>query len=152
MSGMRQQQTGRQHFVVDAVGLWAGGLATALVSALIAMAGTLATAGLIGVPIIAPKGDGVWGEASATGYALGAAGLSIGVTALLHLLILCTPCPMNFFVVVVGLETFLAMVAPFATDLGLPSKICTCGLNLALGIAMGTLIGASARVSPRPHG
>jgi hypothetical protein len=43
---------------VDARRLWFGGLATALVAALIALVGIVVARGVFGIPILAPKGGG----------------------------------------------------------------------------------------------
>lgn len=41
--------------------LWAGGAATAVVAALIAVVGILIARGVFGVPVLAPEGEGTWG-------------------------------------------------------------------------------------------
>ena len=58
---------------IDAKQLWSGGVATALVAALIALAGILVCRWLFDIPILAPRGDGAWGNASPAGYSLAAA-------------------------------------------------------------------------------
>ena len=69
--------------VVNAGRLWAGGLATAVVAALIAVVGILVGRGLFGVAVLAPKGAGVWGDADTGWYALGAALFSLAATGLM---------------------------------------------------------------------
>jgi len=135
--------------VVNAGRLWAGGLATALVAALIATVGILTARGLFGVPILAPKGAGVWGDASTFWYAFGAAMLSLAATGLMHVLLLTTPKPMRFFAWVVGLATLVGMLAPFVTDASLAARMCTAGLNLVLGVAIGSLVAGTARAAVR---
>src|SRR5438874_1789128 len=83
--------------VVNAGRLWAGGLATAVVAALIAVVGILIGRGLFGVEVLAPKGAGVWGDAHTGWYALGAAFAGLAATGLMHLLLFYTPRPMRFF-------------------------------------------------------
>ncbi len=73
MATVFQSGTGSQRPPVDAAKLWAGGLATALVAAPIAVVGILIARGLFDVPILARKGAGVWGDASTGWYAFGAA-------------------------------------------------------------------------------
>jgi hypothetical protein len=46
--------TGRGRLRVDAARLWTGGLATALVAALVAVVGVLIARGLFDVPVLAP--------------------------------------------------------------------------------------------------
>src|SRR5439155_17087364 len=94
MTAAYGSETGPQRPAVDAVRLWTGGAATALVAALITVVGVLLVRGIFGVPVLAPKGKGVWGDASTAWYALGAAGAAIVATGLMHILLLYTPRPM----------------------------------------------------------
>jgi hypothetical protein len=135
---------------VDASRLAAGGAATAVVAALITLAGILVGRGIFGVDLLAPKGAGVWGDADTGWYALGAAATSLVATALIYLLILFTPRPMRFFGWVVSLATLVAMTAPFVTDQDRGSRLFTAVLNLILGVAIGTLVAGSARTAMRP--
>lgn len=149
MTAMYQSATPPARPAVNAGRLWAGGVATALVAALIVVAGVLLGRGLFGVAVLAPKGAGVWGDASTGWYALGAATLSLAATALMHLLLLFTPRPMLFFGWVLTLGTVTAMLAPFVTDQDLGSRLYTAGLNLVIGVAIGSLIAGSARAAMR---
>ena len=149
MSAVYQSGTGAQRPPVDGGRLWAGGLATALVAALIAVVGILLTRGLLGVAVLAPEGKGVWGDASTGWYAVGAAVASLAATGLVHVLLLFTPRPMLFFGWVMTLATIAAMLAPFATNQALASKLATALLNLILGIAIGSLVAGSARSARR---
>jgi len=135
---------------VSAGRLWAGGAATAVVTALIAIAGILVGRGLLDVAVLAPKGAGVWGDADTFWYALGAALASLVATAVMHLLLLFTPRPMMFFGWLMVLGTVVAMLAPFVTEEDLGSRLFTAGLNLLLGVAVGSLIAGSARAAVRP--
>jgi Family of unknown function (DUF6069) len=145
--------------LVNAGRLWAGGLATALVAGLIAVVGILVGRGLFGVEVLAPKGAGVWGDASTGWYAFGAALVGLAATGLMHLLLISTPKPMRFFGWVVTLATVVAMLLPFVTEEDLGSRLFTVGLNLVLGVAIGTLVAGTARTAvqtvvrpaPRPY-
>jgi hypothetical protein len=150
MAEMYRSGTESPRPIVNAGRLWAGGLATALVAALIAIVGILLTRGLFDVPVLAPKGEGVWGDASTFWYAIGAAVAALAATGLMHVLLLSTPRPMRFFGWVVGLATAAAMLAPFTTDATLASRICTACLNLVLGVAIGSLVAGTARSALRP--
>ena len=134
---------------VDVRRLWAGGLATALVAALVALVGIVTARGVFGIPILAPKGGGVWGDASTGWYALGAAAASLLATALSHLLLVSTPRPMRFFSWVMALATAAVVVAPFVTDAAPAAKVATAILNLVLGVAIGTLVAGTARSAAR---
>jgi hypothetical protein len=130
---------------VNAGKLWAGGGATAAVAALTAIAGILLGRGLFDIDVLAPKGQGTWGDASTGWYALGAALAALVATGIAHALILTTPRPMRFFGWVIGLSTVVAMLAPFVTDGSNAAKVYTAGLNFVLGVAIGSLIGGVAR-------
>jgi Family of unknown function (DUF6069) len=134
---------------VDAARLWAGGLATAFVAALIAILGIIAARGLFGVSVLARKEAGVWGAASTGWYAFGAALAGLAATGLMHLLLVFTPRPMRFFGWIVGLATAAAVLAPLLTDQGRAAQLCTAVLNLVLGIAIGSLVAGSARSATR---
>src|SRR5215467_16369161 len=68
---------------VDARPLWSGGVATAVVAALIALVGILVSRWLFKVPILSPRREGAWGNASTVGYVLAAAGCALAATALI---------------------------------------------------------------------
>jgi hypothetical protein len=136
--------------VLNSGRLWAGGAATAVVAALIAIAGILVGRGIFDVEVLAPKGNGVWGDASTGWYALGAAFAALIATGLVQLLILTTPKPMRFFGWVMALATVVAMLAPFVTDESRGSRFYTAGLNFVLGVAIGTLVAGVARSAVRP--
>jgi hypothetical protein len=131
---------------VDPASLWAGGVATAVVAALIALAGVLICRWLFTVPILAPRQDGAWGNVSTGAYVLAAAGAALVATALMHLLLLTTPRPQVFFGWIIALATLVAVVFPFSTTAPMAQKVATALVNLALGIAIGTL---TAQVAAR---
>ena len=129
---------------VDPKALWAGGVATAVVAALIALAGILIARWLFTIPILAPKSDGAWGNASTGMYVLAAAGAALVATAIMHLLLLTTPRPQLFFGWIIALGTLVAVVFPFSTTAPMEQKIATATVNLILGFAIGTLINGTA--------
>jgi Family of unknown function (DUF6069) len=124
--------------------LWAGGVATAVVAALIALAGILIARWLFTIPILAPKRAGAWGNASTGMYVLSAAGAALVATAIMHLLLLTTPRPQVFFGWIIALATVVAVVFPFSTTAPLAQKIATGTVNLVLGFAIGTLLAGVA--------
>jgi len=124
--------------------LWAGGVATAVVAALIALAGILIARWLFTIPILAPKREGAWGNASTGMYVLSAAGAALVATAIMHLLLLTTPRPQLFFGWIIGLATLVAVVFPFSTTAPLDQKVATATVNLVLGFAIGTLLNGVA--------
>jgi hypothetical protein len=130
---------------VDAGRLWTGGVATAVVAALVALVGVLICRGLLDVPVLAPTDEGTLGGTS-TFRLVGLAALAaLLATALLHLLLLSTPRPMRFFSWIVALATIAAALAPFLTDADLDEKVATAAIYLAVGIAIGSLLSGVAR-------
>ena len=135
---------------VDARQLWSGGAATAVVAALIAVVGILVCRWLFNIPILAPRQDGAWGNASTAEYALAAAAAALAATAVMHLLLTATPRPLVFFNWIMGLATVIAVAYPFSTTAPLSQKVATAVINLVLGATIGSLVnGTAARVIRR---
>lgn len=130
---------------VDARTLWSGGAATALVVALVALVGVVVFRGVFGIPILAPEGDGVWGDASTVWLMAVAALSALLAVALVHLLLLSTPRALSFFGWIVGLATVVAGVAPFVTDADLASKLASTLINVVVGFAILGLVSGIAR-------
>jgi hypothetical protein len=130
---------------------WAGAAATALVAALVAVVGILICRWTLNIPILAPAGDGAWGNAHTAEYALVAAIIAVIAGGLLYLLVLGTPQPQMFFDWIMGLVTLAAVVYPFSTSAPVDQKAATAVVNLVLGIAITTLLKAVAiRAVGRP--
>ena len=143
----RRSSSGR---TVDVRRLWSGGAATAAVAALIALAGILVCRWLFNIPILAPRRDGAWGDASTAGYAIAAAAAALVATAIMHLLLIGAPRPHLFFAWIIGLATVIAVVFPFSTTAPLSQKAATAIVNLVLGCAIGSLVsGVAARAVRR---
>lgn len=134
---------------VDARPLWSGGVATAVVAALIALVGILVCRWLFNVPILSPRREGAWGNASTVGYVFAAAACALVATALMYLLLISTPYPRVFFGWIIGLATLVAVVYPFSTTAPMSQKFATAVVNLILGVAIGTLIGEVSRRATR---
>ena len=134
---------------VDAKTLWSGGVATAVVAGLIALVGILVCRWLFKIPILAPSGDGAWGDASTAGYVVAAAAVALAATGLMHLLLLAAPYPRVFFGWIVGLATVIAVVYPFSTTAPMSQKLATAVVNLILGVAIGTLVAEVSRRAGR---
>jgi hypothetical protein len=131
---------------VSAGTLWAGGIATAVVAAFGYAVGVVIARGVFDVPVLAPKGAGVTGDASTWWYAAAAFVAALVATALLHILLLVTPRPFSFFGWIVGLATTLVAVLPFTQRADLSAQVATAVINLVVGIMIGTLLrGVGAR-------
>jgi uncharacterized protein DUF6069 len=153
VSGPQERSWGRASSpgrTVDSRALWSGGAATAVVAALIALVGVLVSRWLLGIPVLAPRQDGAWGDASTAGYAIAAAVAALAATAVMHLLLIATPRPRLFFAWIIGLATVIAVAYPFGTTAPLSQKVATAVINLVLGVAIGSLVnGTAARVIRR---
>lgn len=139
----------RPSIVVNAGRLWAGGVAAALVAALIAILGILVCRGILDIPILAPEGEGTWGDADTGTYAFAAALAALLATGLMHVLLLFTPRPYAFFGWIVPLATLAAAAAPFAVKADQESQLATAVVNLVIGAAIGMLVSESARGATR---
>ncbi|MEV2274321.1 DUF6069 family protein [Nocardiopsis sp. NPDC049922] len=140
---------------VDAVRLWSGGLATAVVATLVVLVGTLIIRGVLGIPVLAPEEAGYLGGTGIVAYASVAAAAALLATGLLHVLLLTAPRPRAFFGWMMGLMTAVAAVTPFTQGAELASQIATAVVNLVAGVAIATLLGgvagtAAARSRNRP--
>lgn len=130
--------------------LWGGGVATAIVAALVALVGVLVTRWLVGIPLLAPMRDGAYGNVHTTSLVLLVAAASLVATGLLHLLLLSTPRPTLFFGWIIALATVLAVVVPFTTAAPLDQKTATAVVFLILGVAIGTLLSGVGARAIRP--
>lgn len=137
----------------DSTQFWAGGVATAVVAALIALVGILVCRWALSIPILAPANDGTWGDAHTGEYVLVAAAVALVATGLLYLLVLAAPEPDTFFRWIMGLATLAAVVYPFSTSAPLEQKFATAVVNLVLGVAIISLLtGVASRAIRRSAG
>jgi hypothetical protein len=142
--------------VVDARTLWAGGVATAIVAALVALVGVVVCRWLFNIPLLSPESQGTYGDAHTTDVVIVAAAAALLATALAHLLLIAAPRPMTFFTWIVALVTLLMVLFPFSTSAPISQKIATAAVDLVIGFAIGSLlngVGSRAvrqrRVPPR---
>ncbi|WP_211659219.1 DUF6069 family protein [Phytoactinopolyspora halophila] len=139
-SSQSPQDDPRRTTDLNASKLWAGGLATALVAALVALVGIVVFRGVFGIHVLAPEDEGTWGDASTVQLMLAAAVAALVATGLVHLLLISTPRALSFFGWIVGLATIVAAVAPFATDSDMDSMLATAAINAVIGIAILSLL------------
>ena len=129
--------------------LWGGGIATAGVAALTATVGILIARGLLDIPVLAPQGAGIWGNANTITYALGAAAAAVAATALLQLLAAITPNPSRFFAWIMFLLTTIVTVLPLTLDAPTAARLATAVINLVVGIAITSMLTTTARTATR---
>ena len=134
---------------LDAGRLWAGGAATALVAALIALVGVLVVRALFDVELFAPSDAGAFGDNSTLMLCLIAAASALVATGLAHLLLLSAPRPLSYFTWIVGLATVAAAVVPFITDGFSAVAVAKSVIYLVIGVAIGSLVSGAARSASR---
>jgi hypothetical protein len=126
---------------VDAIRLWAGGLAAAFVSAGIVIVGLL-VARVLNVHVLINTGNGALVDVNTGWYAIIAAVATLVATALMYLLLLSAPRPELLFTAIMGIVTALAVLLPFTATATLQSQVTIAGINLAVGItAIGLIAG-----------
>lgn len=132
--------------------LWAGGVMTAVVVALMMIVGVSVARGIFAVPVPVPSSGG---GLSSFAYVLLGVLCALVATALVHLLIMAAPRPLMFFGWIVFLCTVIAVIAPFQNSVFgsfshiamLNAKVATAVINLCAGIAIGSLVVGVARSS-----
>lgn len=134
---------------VDARRLWAGGVATAVVAALIGVVGILVIRGVLNIYVLAPASKGRWESTSALEYAGSAFIGALLATALMHVLLVTTPRPRLFFGWIMLLVAVIVGVWPFTTGADQDAKIATCVLNVVVVVAIWSLVAGSAQRSLR---
>ncbi|MFE3546452.1 DUF6069 family protein [Nocardia sp. NPDC059177] len=135
--------------------LWAGGIGTAVVAALLVVVAIMLVRGVLGIAILSPEGAGAYGTVSTTSYAVAAAGAALLATALLMVLLLAMPSPLTFFTWICLLLTAVAVILPFTLVADLDAKIATAVINLLIGLCVTTMlssVGAAAQNDTRQAG
>jgi hypothetical protein len=127
--------------VIDAPRLWGGGLATAVVAALVAAVGVLVCRDLLHVKLVEPPLLKIT-NSFAGNYAITAFVAALVATGLAHLLSVVTPRPRIFFGWIVALVTVVTMVLPFALEGNLEGKICAALINMVIGLCIASLLSA----------
>jgi len=131
-----------QQIRVDVRKLWAGGAATAIVAALVAMVTVLVESVILDVTPVAPGwllGDGS-NATLTTRFAVTAAVAALLATGLMQLLLATTPRPTRFFGWIVALATVAAAVVPFGLTGDVAEQLAAAVAALLIGIVIGALI------------
>ena len=130
----------RPRVAIDAARLWGGGLATACVAALVAVAGVMICEYVLDISLVRPAVVLDVTDSFRLDYALTAFVLALAATGVGHGLAVATPRPRAFFGWIMGLATVCGAAAPFAIGDDLDSQIATACINVALGICVWTLV------------
>src|SRR6478736_5527732 len=118
----------RPRVAIDAARLWGGGLATACVAALVAVAGVMICQYVLDISLVRPALVLDLAGSFRLDYALKAFVLALVATGLAHGLALATPRPRAFFGWIMGLATVCGAAAPFAIGNELESQVATAGI------------------------
>jgi hypothetical protein len=135
------EQVPGKRVVIDAPRLWGGGLATAVVAALVAAVGVLVCRDLLHVKLVEPPLLKIT-NSFAGNYAITAFVAALVATGLAHLLSVVTPRPRIFFGWIVALVTVVTMVLPFTLEGNLKGKICAALINMVIGLCIASLLSA----------
>jgi hypothetical protein len=135
---------------VDAPRLWAGGAATAVVAALVALVGVLIGEGMFDVDMVEPPLLPVGGSLAAR-YAITAAALALAATALAHLLAVTAPRPEAFLSWIVGLVTVVGVVLPFTLAGFVAGSVTTAIVDLVIGLSVLSLLRSVLLRTTRPE-
>lgn len=148
--GLAPVDPGEPRPSVDATRLWSGGLATAVVAALIGLVGVLVVRVAFHVALYAPQGAVALGSsASVTMLCLVAAAAALAATGLAHMLLMSTPRPLAYLGWIIGLTTAAAAVVPFLGATSLAVATAAAVIHLVIGLAIGSLVAGSAAAATR---
>jgi hypothetical protein len=124
--------------------LWSGGVAAAIVAALIAFLALLLVRVLLQIPYLAPTDSGALAGGNTTTLCVSAAMAALAATALAHLLLVSVPSPMSYFGWIAGLLTAVAAVLPLLSSETLAVRITTGIIHLVIGVAIISLVTTAA--------
>ena len=130
----------RPRVAIDAARLWGGGVATACVAALVAVAGVLICQHVLDISLVRPALLLDVADTFVLDYALTAFLLALVATGLAQVLAVATPRPRAFFGWIVGLATVCGAAAPFAIGDDLESQVATACINVVLGVCVWSLV------------
>ncbi|WP_084216369.1 DUF6069 family protein [Pseudonocardia spinosispora] len=128
--------------------LWAGGVAAAVVAALVGLVGVLVVRAIFQLASSAKK-SGTFSDDATVQLCVMAAVAALLATGLAHLLLVSTPSPLSYFGWIVGLLTVAAVVAPFLSSSSLPIMLAEAIIHLVLGVAIGGLVSNAAAAASR---
>ncbi len=134
---------------IDAARLWSGGLATALVAALIALVGVLLARAVFKVAFAGSRDAGALGDVNTVLLCVLAALAALAATGLVHLLVVSTPRPLSYFGWIVGLVTVVAVILPLLSGRDLAVSVTQSIIHLVIGLAIGSLVSGAAASSRR---
>lgn len=132
--------------------LWAGGVATAIVAAGIAIVGVLIISNVFDLGIQTAQRSGALVDNAMTIIPVCAVIAALAGTALLHLLLLTTPRPATFFSAIVLLVLVVLVLQVFLAAGGVVDHIATAVLYAAIGLSIISMLSGVSRTAVRPAG
>ncbi|TCK21893.1 DUF6069 family protein [Pseudonocardia endophytica] len=129
---------------INAGRLWSGGVAAAIIAALIAFLALLLVRVLLQIPYLAPTDTGALAGGNTTTLCVSAALAALAATALAHLLLVSVPSPMSYFGWIAGLLTAVAAILPLLSSETLAVRITTGIIHLVIGVAIISLVTTAA--------
>jgi hypothetical protein len=140
-----ESSSSESRYQIDAQKLWIGGLMAGIVAAGVAIVGLLIVRGVFSVKVFVPGNSDAIVNASTWWYAVVSFVAALLTTGLLHLLLLAAPSPWRFFGWIVGLAVAIVVIIPFTSDAELSAKVGTAAVNLAIGIAIYSIVSGVGR-------
>lgn len=135
----------------DAGRLWAGGAATALVAAIVALVGIKVLHDLLHAPIVTPGGLEQSAGYATVAFPISAAILTLLATGLLHLLMTTTPRASQFFGWIASLVLVLVVLQVFLHETDLLTQLEAAAFYLVIGIAIISSLMGVSRSAVRYH-
>jgi len=136
---------------VDAARLWAAGIATAIVAALVAMVGTLLVRAVLRIAFNGPAESGVLGDSRTVLLCVLAAVGALAATGLAHLLLLSTPRPMTYLSWIVGLVTVVVALVPLLGSGPIAERVTSAVIYLVIGLVISSLVAGAGASARRPR-
>ncbi|NRQ36401.1 hypothetical protein HII36_31880 [Nonomuraea sp. NN258] len=125
---------------VDTGRLWGGGLATALVAALVAWVCVLVTAVFPHAEVLTPESRGHTDVSGTLLYVFCAGMGALAATLILQIMVMLTPRPLAYFGWITGLVTAAFCVLPFTVEARAADQVATGLANLFVGLVILTLL------------
>jgi hypothetical protein len=134
---------------VDAGRLWAAGVATAIVAALVAVVGTLVVRAFLRIAFNGPASSGVLGDERTILLCTLSAVAALAATGLAHLLLLSTPRPMTYLSWIAGLVTVVVALVPLLGSAPLGERLANAVIHLIIGLVITSLVAGAGRSARR---
>jgi hypothetical protein len=136
---------------VDAGRLWAAGVATAIVAALVAVVGTLVVRAFLRIAFNGPASSGVLGDERTILLCTLSAVAALAATGLAHLLLLSTPRPMTYLSWITGLVTVVVALVPLLGSAPLGERVANAVIHLIIGLVITSLVAGAGRSARKPR-